>query len=373
MKNIDLSIYKESKVYFTVFDHLLKGININKDAFLIGNDIAPSSYRRSRKEEQNIGPLIIGKLSKKFGYKVVDNEVVDELEKRFNDIYHSVYYKIYDDAEKDMEYLDKMLSHNYIIFPIINLFKLFLQMNNNIDAKKNIEAGNELFLEIKKYKEFYVGALEEIYILLTIIFEEKAIDEAMSKNYENGMNYYALSSNLWRKKRYVEGLYFAKIGKEMFLKDCNYKRAFYINNNIMNCLASIGNYEECYELALQEKRALKSLDIKGYLEKSANHFLMISGIALGKYEEILEISENFNTVTITLFLAVLVCKYMIDKNEYEKYLADVDFDSLDDDFKNDIKNVDLFLKEKNKKYLSNLSWQVAINLTQVLKRMITQL
>ena len=373
MKSIDLSVYKSSKVYFIVFDCLLKNIDINKDVFLIDNDIAPSSYRRSRKEEQNIGPTIIEKLCDKLGYKTVSESLINELEKRFDEIYHSVYYKIYDSYEKDLEYLDKLIDEKYIVFPIISLFKLFLTMNNNVDANKNIETNYSYFLEVKKYKNFYLGDLEKIYTLLTIVFEEKAIDEAMSKKYDSGMAYYALSSNLWRKKRYIEGLYFAKMGKEMFLKDCNYKRAFYINNNIMNCLASIGNYEECYELAWQEKRALKSLDIEGYLEKSANHFIIISGIALGKYKEVLELTNDCSIVTITIFIGILVSKYMIDKKSYEDHLSEVDFENIDNDIKNDIINIDLFLKEKNKKYLSNLSWQVAINLVQVLNKIVTQL
>lgn len=369
MKKINLSIYKQTKVFFILFDYLLKDLSINKESYLIMNNISPSSYRRARKEEQKIGLEIKKELTKKFNKNEISDELIDEIEKRFNDIYYSVYYKIYDKYEEDIKYLNDLLEKEYIIFPIIKLFKLFMIMNDNSDAKKLVNSNYDLFLEVIKYKDFYTEELKEICELLEIVFEEKSCEVYMGKKYENGMNYYALSSNLWRKKKYIESLYFAKIGKEKFIQDGNYKRVFHINHNIMNSLVSIGNYEECYEMALQAKRAVKSLEIKGYLEKSVNHFIVISGIPLKKYQDIIDFTKDSSIVTMTIAIGIMISKYFTNINEYNNYLLDLNLDELENDMKQDIINIDLFLKEKNRRYLNKLSDQVAINLVEVLKKL----
>lgn len=58
MIKIDLSIYKKSIKYFSLFDVLIKGEAYNRDEFLKTLGITPNSYRRSKKYEQKIGTEI---------------------------------------------------------------------------------------------------------------------------------------------------------------------------------------------------------------------------------------------------------------------------------------------------------------------------
>ena len=87
MFNINLSIYKESKQYFQLFDILLKDLDINKEAFLKDVGISPSSYRKARTIEQNIGDKIVEQLCRALGYKKASVEFIEEFEIFFNKIY----------------------------------------------------------------------------------------------------------------------------------------------------------------------------------------------------------------------------------------------------------------------------------------------
>ena len=55
MRRIDLKEYLKSMKLLLVFDALIKGEIINKDAFLETKGIAPSSYRRARAKDQKVG------------------------------------------------------------------------------------------------------------------------------------------------------------------------------------------------------------------------------------------------------------------------------------------------------------------------------
>ena len=101
MIKIDLSIYKKSKPYFLVFDVLLKNLPIKKEVYLSENGINPSSYRLSRKHEQKIGFKILRTLCDRHNYKIMDNDLIDNLERRINQIYFNIYYKIYDTFDDD--------------------------------------------------------------------------------------------------------------------------------------------------------------------------------------------------------------------------------------------------------------------------------
>ena len=62
MYKIDLSDYKSTKYYFYLFDIMIKEKSIRKEELLMDNKISPSTYRRCRQLEQNIGFVIVEKL-----------------------------------------------------------------------------------------------------------------------------------------------------------------------------------------------------------------------------------------------------------------------------------------------------------------------
>ena len=92
---IDLSIYKQSIKYFSLFDVLIKGEAYNRDEFLKTLGITPNSYRRSKNYEQKIGTEIVLTLSKHFGYSVSANKLINYIEDLTNSIYNDMYYKVF--------------------------------------------------------------------------------------------------------------------------------------------------------------------------------------------------------------------------------------------------------------------------------------
>ena len=95
MKKFDFSEYKNSKIYFQMFDVLIREKVPNRDHFLIDNDIPASSYRRCRTIEQNVGRDIINKLANLLNLKTNTDEEIDQLEKFANKVYYQMTYKIY--------------------------------------------------------------------------------------------------------------------------------------------------------------------------------------------------------------------------------------------------------------------------------------
>ena len=68
MKKITLYDYNQTVLFMHMFDVLIseKAVvqNVKKEALLKDLDINPSSFRRSRNDEKNVGKVIISTLSK---------------------------------------------------------------------------------------------------------------------------------------------------------------------------------------------------------------------------------------------------------------------------------------------------------------------
>ena len=87
MLKIKFDEYKENKQYLLLFDVLIKKEHNNKDLFLEDIDITPSSYRRAKSTEQNIGKNIVDKLCEYFNIKKVSVEEVEKYQIYLNKIY----------------------------------------------------------------------------------------------------------------------------------------------------------------------------------------------------------------------------------------------------------------------------------------------
>ena len=194
MFKINLLEYKKSKIYFQLFDVILKDLEIKKEDFLIDNDITPSSYRLARKVEQNIGITIIKKLANIYNLKMLEDSKIDEIENKINLIYTDMYYKIYDNYDQYLIYLDELIKDNNILFPIIKLFKLFLLANAHKDIGKFVEENKRIYNEIINYKSFFNETCQEVFFILDISMKEINVSEYVMKPYDNALCYFALSS-----------------------------------------------------------------------------------------------------------------------------------------------------------------------------------
>lgn len=355
MRQFNFELYKGSKQYLLFFDALFKDRSMNKEYYLLDNDITPSSYRRARTTEQKVGMDIVAKIAKGFDFKVPSNELVDELEKLATKIYHYMNYKIYKTYDSDLEYLNNLLRENYLINPIVELLILFLNMNSTKSIRIVIDENLELYEKIKKYKTFYNDDLLLIYELLNVFFEAESDEAIRMKKYDNAMAYFILASQASINKRYIECLYYAYMSNEMCEKEGNIKRSIYLNETIMSSLLHIGSYEECFDLSQKHRLILEALDMGGYDMKVLDKFQVVAALGMKKYKYVIELLNNKKSATMTEVVCLIVSKYYTNKKEYEQYLSEgLNYDSFNKKTLESLEILKKFLTKKDKKLLIEL-------------------
>ena len=371
MKTISLEIYKGSMPYFYFFDIKFKELSINKEHYLLDNDITPSSYRRARSTEQKVGMDIISKIAADLKFKVPSSELVDHLEKLSTKIYHYMNYKIYKTYESDLEYLTNLLKDNYIINPIIELLILFLNINSTKRVSVIKSENIKLYEKIKKYKLFYNDDLLSIYELLNIYFEAETDDSIKMKKYDSSMAYFILASQAALNKQYVECLYYAYMSNSLCEKESNIKRSIYLNETIMSSLLHIGSYEECYEVSLKHRLILESLDMNGYDMKTLDKFQAVALLGIKKYYQVIDLLENKKSATITEIVCMLVAKYYTNKKEYDYYLKEeLNYKSFDIQSMKHIEIVHKFLTKKDRKSIIELeNSKIMIPVLKIIKKL----
>ena len=106
--NFNLSEYSKSMRQLLVFDVLIKEEVLNKDAFLSDLIISPTSYRRAKIKEQNVGNEIVLKLAKHFKIRLVSEKYIKRLEKLISKIYFDINYRVTDRHEQYLEEMNKL-------------------------------------------------------------------------------------------------------------------------------------------------------------------------------------------------------------------------------------------------------------------------
>lgn len=377
MKKFDLSIYKYSKPYFDLFDVYFKENSIKKEFFLLDNDITPSTYRQCRKEESNSGPKIVKSLSKKFSFKNFSNDLIDHVEALVNNIYFDMYYKNYKQYDNYLEEIDKLLEEKYIIFPILELLKIFIRLSSN-NSISSIKKENELlFNRIKIYEKFLNYGLDELFEIVYLSFERDIPEDCWIKNYKNASAYFILASRSYMNRRYIETLFFASKCKEILSEDGNINRILYLNNTIMSSLIHVGNYDECYILSFKQLKTLESIDGDyKFLLNSSKKFLVLSMLGLGYYDEIIKKYENADNLLLTEILCTLIAlfeKGTINKDfsKYNSYYASWEVDKLESDDSNIIILLDQFLNTKRKSILNLLlEFEIIRHFKKILEKIV---
>lgn len=354
MFTISLKQYSETKYYFLLFDVLLKKVNITKEVFLKEAGISPSSYRKARTIEQNVGEKIISQLCTSLNYKNVDRKFIDDFEEFINNIYFNVYYKVYKTYDEDLKKLDELLKENYILFPIIKLIKLFMVANSHIESDEFITKYKEEFLELKKYTDFFNEDLLEIYDILSLLFEPVLPESLLFKTFKNSLVYYSIVSRLCKDKRFVECLFISKKAEEILVKERNYKRLLYLNIKVMYSLSAIHSYQECYELANMQLYTLQSFVNTEFEFNNTIKHLVIASIALKKYSTIENVLMNKKNIYIMELCCLLIAKYHTDNDEYTNMFNYYQKALKKEEDIYAITCIDSYLKNKDKKDLSKL-------------------
>ena len=123
---------------------------------------------------------------------------------------------------------------------------------------------------------------------------------------------------------------------------------------MMNCLNSLGNYKECYELARMELLSLKSFVNVDFEYKFTVSHLALCCLPLGKYEECEELISNKSKVSLTDILCFLTAKYFINKKEYESVYSHY-YEKFENESKELIMYLDKVLQHKDKRALQKLN------------------
>lgn len=307
--NFNLSEYSKSMRQLLVFDVLIKEEVVNKDAFLSDLIISPTSYRRAKIKEQNVGNEIVLKLAKHFKIRLVTEKYIKRLEKLISNIYLDINYRVTDKHEKYLEELANLEKEITILFPIIKLFKLFVVTFSNKNVPDIIDEHVADFLYVSKFESFYNSDLLVIYDLLILTFSSTLTKEMLAKQYSNGIAYSIIAIKHYFKKEYFESLFFAQKAKELFLRENNYKRCISINFTILNDFASTGTFDDFYSLAKEQFLTVRAFNSNSAEMITARKNMTISALSINKLDEVFELVEDSNNISLTELFCYIIAKF----------------------------------------------------------------
>lgn len=370
MKKFKLEKYKDFKQYFNLLDVLIKTKSSNKEMFLESINISPSSYRRVKKEGNKIGESILEQLSQYFEYNLCSIELVDEIEEKINRIYYDIYYKDYENYSSHYEWLDSMIEKRYIIFPMFKLLKLLMIINDQ-ESPKNIQNNNfELYEEVKQYEDFFDDELKEIIEILDVTFKKDIDIYFLSNDYINELTYHTIATRCLVMKRYIESIYYCNKVKELYLKDENYKRAFYINLTLISNYNYLLKFKNAYFLAQKQFKVLSSLKNKGLEYEYTKGLYTITCLGLKKFNEVISILKSKNNLGLSEVFSLLISYYYTDKKQYDTFLKELTANDKNNNFKEYLNILNSILKNNNKKKIIQLeTCNINKCILEILKKM----
>lgn len=349
MKDIKLSEYQNTSIYFYLFDVVIKNQNLNKDEFLISIGISPTSYRRARKSEQAIGHEIIKILADYFNYRLLTNEEISNMEILFTNIYNDMYYKCFDNYDSYMNTLDHEIATNSILFPILYDFKAFMMFNKILKPEEEKKAF-DIYKENKCYENFFNFQLKNIFEIYDIFILDDFQEYYSINDFDDGLKFYIISSIYVKKNDVIKFFYYADIAKNYFLKDNNFMMVLYLNNTYMNVYSKITDFQSCYNLAKSQYLSLKGIGKKTEFNDDTLAYLTVSCIAMKRYSEIISLLEDKIKLPRTIVYCKLVALYMLKEKEYEESMTEL-FSKVEKKESETLKALDLYLKKQDDKSL----------------------
>ena len=336
-KKVDLSEYEQYSIFLYVFDVLIKNTKTEgKEKYLKSKGISPSTYRRTKlhQTKASTSKILVDDLCVFLEYKQIDTSTIREIENVINDIYDKIYYKKEVDIYKWLTYFKNLIDEKSIIFPIAHLMRLFILITKN-NPSKIISSYKEEYEQILKYKDFFIGGLEEIYEIVNIAFIKDLNNTILFTKYKNELTYYTLANKCYLLNDLTNCYRLITMCEESFIEKRNYKRMYYLDALKMAYYNKIKSYEDAYLLGDYNLKSIESMnDSQNLFEKELRLFKLhvsISCIGLRKYEEAFNmvISNkrlNNNEICCLIFLNYLfninVEKYINKKREYLKNLIE---------------------------------------------------
>lgn len=349
----DFSIYKGTRKYFKLFDIYIRHQSIPKEELFHKLYINNSSYRRARDHEQKIGKQIIKQLSDYFNLKVPNDELIDQIENLTNRVYNNMYYKVYNTYDEDLKFIDELLNDNCLLFPVLELLKVFLLMNSKKAANDLLDNNKELYYKVKKYKAFLTDELLEILEILSLFFENESSEYEWVENYDCPMSYQILAAKCFIKNKFIEAIFYAEKAKEKLIDDFNIKRIITLNYTIINSLLALGNYKKSYDVSFKQMSAIKALNIEGFDYEKTFDVLLFSLLGLKNYSQVLEMLKECNSFNSSEIVCFFTSLYFVDKQQYQKEF-DENINILNSNNQGILNILNDYLKTKDKKILLSL-------------------
>ena len=316
MKKISLSEYKNPIRYFRFLAILIKEKNKNIDDFFYDElDKTPSSFWKALNGNVRLSTAnnLLKIICDYLGYKIPADEVIDELEEILNKVYYSIYYKLTTNFEEELILLNKLIEQNYIVFPIIKMFKILINLSI-LNSGKAINENEEDFKRISKYIPLFSEDLLVIYEFLDLSFKKQINEYVLNSDYKNEISYYTLSGKCLLSGHYSNAIKFALIAKNKFYENNNLKRIIHTNLNIMEYYNILKKYDESYLLTIQQFETLKSLNFSNcdqeYKKTIVHH--IVSCIGLRKYNEAITYIESLKELNLNVIVLSIVCCFYSD-------------------------------------------------------------
>lgn len=355
MKKFDFSIYKGSKQFFYLFDIYIKYTKNSKKDLYHRLNINDSSYRRSRDVEQKVGKEIIKTLSDFFGFSFPTDNQIDELETIANRIYNNMYYKIYDTYDNDMNYINSMLESKSLLFPILNLLKIFLICNSTSSPVLVFQENKNLYFDTKIYKQFFNDELNNLLEILNLFFDDFTFNNEWPHEYDNAMAYQILASKCYIEDQYVQSVFFSTKANEILLSDLNFKRYITNNRTLLNSLLCASNYDLCYDIAMKQLYSVNSLKYSKYEETIIEDFIYVSLLGQRKYHVIINDLIKCKNLTLNKITCLLTSLFITSEKEFYSYIKEnIDFKTMEESCVIFIKNIINYLTTKNKDILEKI-------------------
>ncbi len=343
----DFNIYKGNSIYFRLFDAYFKETNTTKDMVFKELYINNGSYRRCREAEYKIGIEIIESLANYFNFKQHTDALVDQIKELAERVYNNMYYKIYDTYESDLKLINDLINDNCILFPILELLKLFLEVNSKKTPQDVLEQTKNDFERVKRYRLFFTKELNDILDILSLFYDKDIEDHKWGDTYVNPLSYQILAARASVKENHIGAIHYAEKAKEILIEDMNIKSIITINFTIINSLLYLGNYKRAYDLTLKQMMCVKTLNISGFDYDSTYRLMILTLLGMKEYDKIInELSSN-DSLTQSDCICLLTALYYKDKSKYLEYVEDNKTYQL-------IIDLDNYLKTNDKKELIKL-------------------
>ena len=128
----------------------------------------------------------------------------------------------------------------------------------------------------------------------------------------------------------------------------------------MSCLAHVGNYEECYELASRQLLSLKSIGVTNdFRVNGCRNYVAISLVGKRAYKLVYEEYKTRNDLTFIEEIAFIICLFiwcskLKNFDEYEKHFNSLQIQNLKEAQSSVLILLDNYLKNRTKTSIVSL-------------------